>query len=180
MQGPTRKMDEIDRLLSAVHTDATDPEQSLRNFLLAVDDYPADDVEQAVTHLVKGIAPGVNPAYPLRPPQLGAECRRVMHLRLDSERRAKPYAALPPPAVSEAERDRVGAGLKQLASDLGETVRNAEAARAAKRREDYEADTRRRVGTGEFVEPAGATVPVSRTLIDNLGVILPGSEREVA
>lgn len=72
----------------------------MRAYLLAVEDYPADDVEAAVAMLIKGTAPGINPSFRPKPSEVGAECRRQMNLRLDHEARERAYRPkLPPPDI---------------------------------------------------------------------------------
>ncbi len=80
--------------------DPADAEQQFRNYIFAVDDYPAADVEAAVEALIKGTAPGVNPSFLPPPPAVGAECRRQMNLRLDRERDTRPK--LPPPDIERS------------------------------------------------------------------------------
>lgn len=104
MQSPTRKIEDITRLLACFRTpgqaDPADAEQQFRNYIFAVDDYPAADVEAAVEALIKGSAPGVNPSFLPPPPAVGAECRRQLNLRLDREARDKlSRPALPKPDV---------------------------------------------------------------------------------
>jgi hypothetical protein len=116
---------EITRLLgswpSAVAS--ADGDEHLRGYLLAVDDYPAQDVEAAVTSLIKGVAPGVNPSFLPPPAVVGAECRRQMNLRLDSEHRARlARPKLPPPDIERSPESQ--ARVRQL---VAETVANMQA-----------------------------------------------------
>ena len=77
---------------------ADDGEELVRAYLLAVEDYPADDVTNAVDMMVKGTAPGINPGFRPKPSEVGAECRRQMTLRLEREHREKiARPRLPPP-----------------------------------------------------------------------------------
>src|SRR5690348_8447584 len=112
MQQPQAKLKQIQRIFALWPSQAGDDgEELLRGYLLAVDDYPADDVERGVDMLVKGTAPGVSPSYRPKPPEVGAECRCQMMLRLDSEARERAFRPkLPPPDVvkDKASRDRVG------------------------------------------------------------------------
>lgn len=74
MQSARTKLQDITRLLGSWPSAAApaDGDQQLRNYLLAVEDYPSEDVTEAVVALIKGVAPGINPGY-LRPlPWLGA------------------------------------------------------------------------------------------------------------
>lgn len=103
-----------------------DGEQLLRDYLLATEDYPAGDIEAAVNTLVKGVAPGVNPSFRPKPPEVGAECRRQLHLRLDSERRTNMLRpALPAPEIEHTPESRermkaiLEAGLARLETTAG-------------------------------------------------------------
>jgi hypothetical protein len=136
MQEPQRKIRDINRLLSAYPTanTAEDAEQALRNYLLAVDDYPAEDVETAVDTLLKGTAPGVNPNFLPAAPAVGAECHRQNHLRAereDRDRRLRP--ALPPPDIERTPESqakvrelmqRTVNGLKAMSPDEDPTTRH--------------------------------------------------------
>ncbi len=101
MQSPQAKLKQVRRILALWPSQAADEgEELLRGYLLAVEDYPAQDVERAVDQLIKGTAPGVNPSFRPKPSETGAECRRQMDLRLraeDLERRYRPQ--LPPPDI---------------------------------------------------------------------------------
>jgi hypothetical protein len=101
MQSPQAKLKDIKRLLGVYPPlNTADAEQAVRNYLLAVDDYTAADVEAAVDTFIKGSAPGVNPSFLPPPPAVGAECRRQLNLRLDREARDKlSRPALPEPDV---------------------------------------------------------------------------------
>jgi hypothetical protein len=101
--------------------EADDGEELLRNYLLAVEDYLAVDVELAVTGFIKGIAPGVNPSYRPKPPEVGAECRRQMNLRLDREARERSYRPkLPAPDIvhTPESRARVKAMVERATAQL--------------------------------------------------------------
>jgi hypothetical protein len=113
---------DINRLLSGYPPgNWTDPEQALRSYLLAVDDYPAQDVEAAVVALIKGVAPGVNPGFLPPPAVVGAECKRQNNLRCEREARDKRlHPALPPPDVERTpeSRARVKAMIDQTVANL--------------------------------------------------------------
>ena len=97
--------------------------------MLAVDDYQPGDVEAAVTALIKGNVPGVNPSFLPPPATVGAECRRQLNLRLDSEHRAKlARPALPPPMVehSPESRAKVAALVEQAVARSAEAMRTEE------------------------------------------------------
>lgn len=105
-----------------------DGEELLRGYLLAVDDYPADDVERAVDQLVKGTAPGINPSFRPKPSETGAECRRQMNLRLDRECDHRPKLPKPDYQRSPEEEERVKAKFNELLSSLKSKVRTEDAA----------------------------------------------------
>lgn len=115
-----------------------DGDELLRGYLLAVDDYPFCDVEGAVDALIKGIAPGVNPSFRPKPSEVGAECRRRMNLRLDSEHRAKmARPALPPPDVERTpeSRARVKAMVDKALGNLKSVTADEDAATAQRKAE---------------------------------------------
>lgn len=79
----------------------------MRGYLLAVDDYVADDVTAAVDSFIKGIAPGVNPNFLPTAASVGAECRRQLNLRLDRENRIKAtQPKLIPPDIEKSPEER--------------------------------------------------------------------------
>ncbi len=94
-------MAEINRLLAGYPPgNWIDPEEALRGYLLAVEDYPADDVTAAVDSLIKGVAPGVNPGFLPPPAVVGSECHRQNHLRAEREARDRALRPrLPPPDI---------------------------------------------------------------------------------
>lgn len=108
----------------------------MRGYLLAAEDYPADDVEAAVDMLVKGTAPGVNPSFRPKPSEFGAECHRQNHLRADKRARDK-FLALPPPVdrvIPDDERERVKAGFDKLIEDLSAKIITDDAGDARRRK----------------------------------------------
>lgn len=126
-------MADINRLLACYPAgNWADPEQALRSYLLVVEDYPADDVEEAITTLIKGVAPGVNASFLPVPAVVGAECRRQLHLRLDRENREKKLRPhLPPPDVvhTPEERARVAELVAGVVSNLAADAEIQDAAR---------------------------------------------------
>jgi hypothetical protein len=136
MQSPQAKLKQIRRILALWPSQAGDDgEDLLRGYLLAVDDYPADDVERGVDQLVKGTAPGINPSFRPKPSEVGAECRRQLNLRLDAVAREKLYRpALPKPDYvrSPDEEARVKAGFDELIASLSVSVRTEDAAATAR------------------------------------------------
>jgi hypothetical protein len=113
---------DIKRLLGVYPPlNTADAEQAVRNYLLAVDDYTAADVEAAVNTFIKGTAPGVNPSFLPPPPAVGAECRRQMNLRCDREQRERNFRPkLPPPDIErdEASQARVKELMERTARGL--------------------------------------------------------------
>ncbi|HYF34540.1 MAG TPA: hypothetical protein VD994_04560 [Prosthecobacter sp.] len=100
----------------------------MRNYLEAVEDWPADDVDAAVTAFIKGTVPGFDGKWAPTAPMLAGACRlaaekRAREAYLDGLRRP----ALPPPPVehSPEERARIQAMAKQ-ASELLSSVSSAE------------------------------------------------------
>jgi hypothetical protein len=105
-------------------------------YLDALVSYEAQDVEGAVQAFLSGCAPGHNPAFAPSAPQVGAEARRQMNLRLDSEHREEMRRPqLPPPDAPKS--NAVAEGMKQLADKLGEQMRTDDARVEAKRKGDW-------------------------------------------
>lgn len=135
-------MDQIDRLISAFRTagNADDPEQALRNYLLAVEVWELEDVTAAVNAFIAGNVPGVHRGFMPTSAELGGECRRQLGLRMESthrERMRRPQ--LPPPDIEKSpeSRARVKAQVAQLISKLADDHRTEDAA-AAKRKADMQ------------------------------------------
>lgn len=131
-----------------------DGDELVRGYLLAVEDYPAGDVELAVDTLIKGVAPGINPSFRPKPPEVGSECRRQMNLRLDSEARARAYRPkLPPPDIERTPESQArvkalveGAVANLTAASLDDP---AERHRAAIRRSNAYFDAERGFSVGD-------------------------------
>lgn len=75
MQTPKRKIRDIQRLLSAFPPQPGDPEQVLRNYVFAVDEWQADHVEAAVDLYLCGKVPGFDGRFAPTPPMLATGCR---------------------------------------------------------------------------------------------------------
>lgn len=124
MQAPQRKLKDIQRLLSAFPaTSQADPTLVLHNFLMAVEDWPADIVTDAVDSFIKGAVPGFDGRFAPTPPQLGTACRkaqekvnRVAYLN----RLARP--ALPPPDIEKTpeERERAKAKVAEFVASVSD------------------------------------------------------------
>ena len=141
---PQAKLKDITRLLASWPSANGEGAEQLRSYLLAVEDYPPGDVEAGINSLIKGNAPGVNPNFLPPPAVVGGECRRMMNLRLESERRNKlRQPALPPPDVEigPEERARVKAKIDAFLAD--QAVEPTDQA-AVKRRNDQWARTNAR------------------------------------
>src|SRR5690606_30866127 len=127
MDKPEAKLAEINRLLACYQQGASvDPEMALRNYITAVSDYDAIDVAAAVDCIIKGSAPGLNLSFLPPPPALGAEVRRQMNLRLESEARSQAFRPrLPRPDVQRTpeEEARVKAGFAALIESLSANLR---------------------------------------------------------
>lgn len=131
-------MKQVRRILALWPSQAADDgEELLRAYLLAVEDYSADDVERGVDQLVKGTAPGVSPSFRPKPSETGAECRRQMNLRLDRENREKKLRpALPPPDIERTPEQRERARQLVARAVAGLTSKTAaEDAEQARRRQ---------------------------------------------
>jgi len=95
----------------------------------AVEPYETQDVLVAVKNFLSGSAPGHNPAFAPSAPLVGAESRRVMNQRLDSEARQR-KRALPAPDIvhTPEERARVSAMVEDLKRRTAEQMRTEDAA----------------------------------------------------
>lgn len=163
MQSPQAKLKDIQRLLGVyppVNTD--DPEQVVRNYLFAVDDYAAQDVTTAVDAFLKGSVPGTNAAFLPNAPVLAAECRRQMNLRLDREYRDNlTRPKLPPPDIERTPEsqarvrelmERTARGLKSMTEDDDPVERHR---RQMQRANDY-FDAERGFSVGDPEDAADA------------------------
>lgn len=133
------------RTYPAFQTD--DPAATMRVYFEAVEPYGVMDIEAAVGAFLRGAAPGHNPAFAPSAPQVGAEVRRMMNVRLDNEaRHRKPI--LPAPAIEHSPESQ--ARVRKMAEDLAarlrtdEAVRDAEKWRPVHERFDPETRTARR------------------------------------
>jgi hypothetical protein len=137
MQSPQVKPTQVRRILALWPPQATDDgDELLRGYLLAVEDYHPFDVERAIDTLIKGTAPGVNPSFRPKPSEVGAECRRQMNLRLDSEYRdkmARPKLAPPDIERTPESQARVRELMNRTVSGL-RGMSESESAEATARR----------------------------------------------
>lgn len=144
-----------------------DADETLRVYFEAVEPYRTEDIEAAVRNFVTGTVPGANPAFAPPAPQVAAECRRVMNLRLDSERRIR-RPALPPPDIERPPeaRERVKALMQSALDELaGADLTPADAERTKRAKERAEAETRWLRDRGDLVEVRGVSHPVSSSLL---------------
>lgn len=75
-------MGQIDRLLSAFIPNAnTEPHETLRRYLEAIDGIVFADIEAAVDDFVKAKVPGQNTRFAPTPPELAGHCRRLADRR---------------------------------------------------------------------------------------------------
>ena len=117
-------MKDITRLLASWPSATGEGEEQLRSYLLAVEDYPPGDVEAGVNSLIKGNAPAVNPNFLPPPAVVGGECRRMMNLRLESERRdnlRRPRLPAPDVVHSPEDLQRIQDKLEEFLAGAGTT-----------------------------------------------------------
>ncbi len=115
------KMETVSKLLSklfASYPQAQPTNEALEAYLEAVSDYGADDLKSAVHAFLSGSAPGVaNASFAPSAPMIGAEVRRQMNMRLDSEQRERMRRPqLPPPDIPKSEESK--ARVKELTERL--------------------------------------------------------------
>lgn len=132
-------MKDIQRLLAAFPPISGDAALILHNYLMAVEDYAADDVEAAVTMYIKGTIPGFDGRYVPTAPMLATGCRKVIE-----ERSRKSYYAsfnaprLAPPDIekTDEQRARARAKMQQAIDNLSSATAldSAEALDASKAR----------------------------------------------
>lgn len=152
-------MKDITRLLGSWPSAAApvDGDEQLRSYLLAVEDYPAQDVEAAVVALIKGVAPGVNPGFLPPPAVVGAECKRQNNLRCEREARDRRlHPALPPPDVERTPESQArvkalidGAVANLASKSLDEDPIERHRRRIAKTNERFDRDPYFEVGDPE-------------------------------
>lgn len=115
-------------------------EAQLAAYALSLEGCDERDIEAAVRNFLAGSAPGHNPAFVPSAPLLGAEVRRVMNLRLDSEARTRASRpALPPPDIerSPESRERVRRLMEQTTRRMGEAMQTEDAAADKRRKQTY-------------------------------------------
>lgn len=99
----------------------TDRIKAAAAYFEAVKPYELRDIDAAVTNFLNGSVPGVNASFAPPAPAVGAEVRRVMNLRLDSEqRRYAPRGSLPAPTIERTpdSMERVKAMMQQAVAGL--------------------------------------------------------------
>lgn len=154
-------------------------DETLRVYFEAVEPYQTDDILKAVENFLNGNVPGANAAFAPPAPHVGAECRRVMNLRLNHERLMRP--ALPPPTDREIpadERERVKAKFQAWKASIPQTDEETERAAASKARGEREVRWLR--DRGDLVELRGSSVPISQTLLRQFEVGDSDGDRDVA
>lgn len=127
----------------------------------AVEPYDAIDIEAAVRAFLTGSAPGINPSFPPSAPMVGAEVRRQMNLRIDSElRRRRPQLPAPDIVHSPESVARVQALVSDIVerSSMGDGLRDGEywLPRPGFEPDTSEAAVRRRLGYRDGTETGGA------------------------
>lgn len=107
-------MKDIQRLLAAFPaTSQADPALVLHNYLMSVEDWPADIVTDAVDQFMKGNVPGWDGRFAPTPPMLGSACRRAQEAVSRANyltRISRP--ALPPPDITHTDEERARAKAK--------------------------------------------------------------------
>lgn len=112
----------------------------LHNFLMAVEDWSADFVEDAVTLFIKGQVPGHDGRFAPTPSQLATACNivaekasRARYLNGLSQPR------LPPPDIvhTEEERERVAAKVKAFSEVQGSIMAHENSVDTQRRRERW-------------------------------------------
>ena len=82
MQSPQKQSKELARLFSAFPPlSNVDPDETLRRYFEAVEDFNAYDLETAVTLYIKGAVPGFDGRFAPTPPMLANGCRQAAEMR---------------------------------------------------------------------------------------------------
>jgi hypothetical protein len=108
---------DIQRLLAAFPPISGEPSLILHNYLMAAEDFSADDVEAAVTMYIKGSVPGFDGRFAPTAPMLATGCRKV----IDERNKQAYYASfsaprLPPPDIEKTDEQRARARAKMQAA----------------------------------------------------------------
>lgn len=117
----------------------TDPDEALRRYFEAIEDFHAYDLEAAVTMFIKGAMPGFDGRYAPTPPMLATACRKAAELR-QREAYLKTFTAprLAPPDIekTDEQRARARAKMQQAIDNLSSATAldSAEALDASKAR----------------------------------------------
>ena len=113
MQAPQRKLKDIQRLLAGFPPISGDPALVLHNYLMAVEDWAADFVEDGVTLILKGKLPGHDGRFAPTPPMVATACRMSAEAsaRLRYLNRLK-TPALPAPDIKHTPEERARAKAK--------------------------------------------------------------------
>lgn len=94
---------------------------TMQVYFEAVQPYDTADIETAVSNFLTGAAPGHNPSFAPSAPLLGAETRRVMNIRLESEALVRRFHPQLPPAPIQhtpESRARIAAMTAELLANL--------------------------------------------------------------
>jgi hypothetical protein len=113
MQTPQRKLKDIKRLLAAFPPVNGDPALVLHNYLMAVEDWAADFVEDGVTLILKGKLPGHDGRFAPTPPMVATACRMSAEASARAQylNRLK-TPALPAPDIKHTPEERARAKAK--------------------------------------------------------------------
>lgn len=116
-----------------------DPDEALRRYFEAIEDFPAYDLETAVTLFVKGRVPGFDGRFAPTPPMLATACRQAADMRQrDAYLKSfnQPRLAAPDIEKTDEQRARARALMQQTVDNLsaGTALESAEALAASRAR----------------------------------------------
>lgn len=140
MQTPQKQSKELARLFSAFPPLSNpDPDETLRRYFEAIEDFPAGDLETAVTLYITGKVPGFDGRFAPTPPMLATGCRIAAEMR-QREAYLKTFSAprLPAPVLQktpqerQSVREKMAAAIDNLAASMA--LQEVEAMEASKAR----------------------------------------------
>lgn len=187
MQSPQRKSKALARLFSAFPPlNAADPDETLRRYFEAIDDFDAELVDEAVALYTTGNIPGFDGKFVPTPPMLAAGCRKAAEIRARKaylERLTQP--ALPAPEVERTleAQQRVRALMGQAVAALSKSEPTDDAAvELAKRQAKEKLAKHDAFFAEDFVATDGGVGRVSKSLARLIGYEVgdEDGDREVA
>lgn len=179
MQTPQRKLKDIKRLLSnyPAGNSGADPALVLHNYLTAVEDHPAEVVEDAVTAFIKGKVPGHDGRFAPKAPELAQACRMIQEKAARNRYLAGIHTPrLPPPDIVKTDEERARARalmeetIARLSAVEGGPDRGEEAARKATQERLARHDA---IFADDFVPVDGGVGRISRSLAKTIGYAEP-------